>query len=272
MKTTIVARGMPACSLYGTALARLKDARIPFLIGGAFALERYTGIARNTKDLDVFLRRRDLEAALAELGATGCRTEVPFPHWLAKAFTAEGVIDLIFSSGNGIAVVDDGWFQHAVDAKVLGVPVKLCPPEETIWSKALIMERERYDGADVAHLLRALGPNLDWPRLLRRFGPHWRVLLSHLVLFGFIYPGERARVPAGVMRELMDRLAAELETRAPDDGVCHGTLLSREQFLPDVKAWGYRDARLAPTGSMSADDVARWTDAIEDPAPPSAAA
>ena len=61
------------------------------------------------------------------------------------------------------------------------------------------MERERYDGADVAHLLRAHGDRLDWPRLLRRFGPHWRVLLSHLVLFGFIYPGERALVPAWVM-------------------------------------------------------------------------
>lgn len=263
---------MPTCALYGPALARLKDSGVPFLVGGAFALERHTGIARNTKDLDVFLRARDVEAALTELGRLGCRTKVPFPHWLAKAFTAEGVIDLIWSSGNGVAHVDDVWFEHAVDARVLGAPVKLCPAEETIWSKALIMERERFDGADVAHLIRALGPGLDWHRLLRRFGPHWRVLLSHLVLFGFIYPGERWRVPAGVMRELTDRLLAEVDVRPHDDRMCCGTLLSREQYLPDVQAWGYRDARLAPTGSMSVDEIARWTDAIEERERPSAAA
>ena len=262
---------MPVCALYGTALARLKDSGIPFLIGGAFALERYTGIARDTKDLDVFLRGRDLEAALAELGSMGCRTKVPFPHWLAKAFTAEGVIDLIWSSGNGVAQVDDGWFEHAVDANVLGVPVKLCPPEETIWSKALIMERERFDGADVAHLIRALGPGLDWHRLLRRFSTHWRALLSHLVLFGFIYPGERWRIPAGVMRELTDQLMREVDTRPHDDRLCYGTVLSREQYLPDIKTWGYRDARLAPTGCMTVDHITRWTEAIEN-APPSAAA
>jgi hypothetical protein len=267
---TTTSRGMPACALYGTALARLKESGIPFLIGGAFALERYTGIARNTKDLDIFLHERNLEAVLAELGALGCRTKVPFPHWLAKAYTAEGVIDLIFSSGNGVAHVDDVWFEHAVDAKVLGVPVKLCPPEETIWSKALIMERERYDGADIAHLIRALGPGLDWHRMLRRFGRHWRVLLSHLVLFGFTYPGERWRIPAGVMRELTDRLIKEVDSRTHDDRLCYGPLLSREQYLPDVKTWGYRDARLAPTGAMTVDDIARWTEAIGEP--PSAAA
>ena len=258
-------RGLPECALYGHALARLVEAQIPFLVGGAFALERYTGIARDTKDLDIFLRESDLDAALAELAGFGCRTEVPFPHWLAKAVTAEGVIDIIYSAGNGIAVVDDGWFEHAVDAEILGIPVKLCPAEETIWSKALIMERERYDGADVAHLIRAVGPQLDWPRLLWRFGPHWRVLLSHLVLFGFIYPGERWRIPAGVMRELTGRLSTEVKASHPDERLCCGTLLSRAQYLHDVNAWAYRDARLAPTGAMTLDDVARWTAGIDEP-------
>jgi Icc-related predicted phosphoesterase len=238
------------CGLYTDALTRLSDSAVPFLIGGAYALERYTGIARDTKDLDIFLRQRDVEPALAALSTIGCRTEVTFPHWLAKAVTADGVIDVIFSSGNGVARVDDGWFTHAVDAKVFGLPVKLCAPEETIWSKAFIMERERFDGADVAHLLRACGPGLDWHRLLRRFGPHWRVLFGHLVLFGFIYPGERWRIPLGVMRELSARLAAELDARTGAERICYGTMLSRGQYLSDVEKWEYRDARLAPTGAI----------------------
>jgi len=263
--------GTAVCGLYGEALPRLAESGIPLLVGGAFALERYTGISRDTKDLDIFLRRRDLDAALAVLSTVGCRTEITFPHWLAKAFTAEGVIDFIFSAGNGVAVVDDEWFTYAVDATVLGVPVKLCPPEETIWSKSWIMERERYDGADVAHLLRACAPGLDWQRLLRRFGPHWRVLLSHLVLFGFVYPGERWRIPAAVMRELSDRLTREIDTPAPDERLCYGTLLSRAQYLTDIESWGYRDARLS-LGIMTGDDIARWTDAIEHREPPAAAA
>ena len=89
--------------------------------------------------------------------------------------------------------------------------MKLCPPEEMIWSKAMIMERERYDGADVAHLFRHCSGLLNWERLVRRFGGNWRVLLSHLILFGFIYPGERALIPAAVMRELLNRLLAELD-------------------------------------------------------------
>jgi hypothetical protein len=266
-----VLRETAVCGLYSEALARLSESGVPFLIGGAYALERYTGIARDTKDLDIFLHRRDLEPALAALGSIGCRTEVTFPHWLAKATTADGVIDVIFSSGNGVAVVDDGWFTHAVDSTLLGIPVRLCPPEETIWSKALIMERERFDGADVAHLLRACGPDLDWHRLLRRFGPHWRVLFAHLVLFGFIYPGERWRIPAGVMRELSARLGDEPESRGAEghERLCYGPLLSRAQYLPDVERWDYRDARLPPTGNMSAEDVMRWTAAIEDHTPPS---
>ncbi|HEY3186816.1 MAG TPA: hypothetical protein VGJ70_05050, partial [Solirubrobacteraceae bacterium] len=172
---------------------------------------------------------------------------------------------------NGVAAVDDEWFEHAVDAVVLGVPVKLCPVEETIWSKAFIMERERFDGADVAHLLRACAPNLDWPRLLRRFGPHWRVLLTHLVMFGFIYPGERWRIPAGVTRELSARLADEFDTVVPDERLCYGTILSRAQYLTDIERWGYVDARLT-LGAMTADDIAHWTAAIEDREPPATAA
>jgi hypothetical protein len=62
------------------------------------------------------------------------------------------------------------WFRHARSDQVLDVPVLIAPPEESIWSKAFIMERERYDGAEVAHLLRACAGRMDWQRLLQRFG------------------------------------------------------------------------------------------------------
>jgi hypothetical protein len=126
--------------------------------------------------------------------------------------------------------------------------------------RSFVMERERYDGADVAHLIRACGPELDWRRLLHRFGRNWRLLLSHLVLFGFIYPGERRRVPAWVLRELVARLRSETDGRSADeDRLCRGTLLSRLEYQVDVGQWGYDDARVAPRGRMTRDQAREWT-------------
>ena len=249
--------------LYRTALEMLNRSGVPYMVGGTYAFQYYAGISRTTKDFDIFVRPRDVQRILDVLTRAGFKTEVAFSHWLAKAHHGDKFIDVIYSSGNGVAEVDDEWFAHAVDEEVLGAPVKLCPPEEMIWSKALIMERERYDGADVAHLFRHCSGLLNWDRLLRRFGPNWRVLLSHLILFGFIYPGERALIPASVMKDLVAHLAAELDVPTRDSKVCQGTLLSREQYLVDVDEWGYEDARAVPRGNMTEAQIQEWTAAID---------
>jgi hypothetical protein len=254
----------PASAFYGDALTRLSAANIPYLIGGAFAFAHYAKIERETKDLDVFVRRGDCRRALALLDEAGYRTELPFPHWLGKVRSNGHLMDVIFSSGNGAAAVDDLWFDHASDAEIFGVQVRLCPAEEIIWSKAFVQERERFDGADVLHLLRALGRSLDWPRLMIRFGEHWRVLFGHLVLFGYVYPDRRDDIPQWVMAELTGRLAAARQE--PDNRLCYGTMLSREQYLIDVQQRGYRDARVEPHGPMTRAEAETWTAAIKESA------
>ena len=62
---------------------------------------------RDTKDLDLFLRPEDTARAMAILDADGWTTEWHPDGWLAKGFRGEYFVDLIFSSGNGVAVVDD---------------------------------------------------------------------------------------------------------------------------------------------------------------------
>lgn len=246
-------------------LAELNRAGVEFLVGGGHALERYLGIGRSVNDLDLFMRERDVPTALARVESRlGFRTEMTFPHWLAKIKRDEqDHIDVIFNSGNALCAVDDDWFRHAVPSTVMGEPVALCPAEETIWSKAFVMERERYDGADIAHLLHARAEVLDWGRLARRFGPHWRVLLSHLILFGYVYPSERRRIPEPLMRRCLHLIEAELG-QAPPRRVCRGPVLSRAQFLVDVQLWGYEDARLLPHGRMSEEDAGIWTAAIDE--------
>ncbi len=88
------------------------------------------------------------------------------------------------------------------------------------------------------------------------------MLLSHLVLFGYVYPGERSQIPPEVLRELLARLEREVAQEPPPQRLCQGTLLSREQYLADIEQWGYQDARQRPKGAMSEAQIARWTEAI----------
>jgi hypothetical protein len=228
---------------YRQVLVTLQEANLPFLVGGAFALRCYTGIVRHTKDLDIFTRPEDYPRVLEKLAGLGYRTEVTDLQWLAKAFSEDDYADIIFGSGKGFAAVDDAWFDHAVDGQALDLQVRLIPVEEMTWSKAFIMERERYDGADVAHLLRARGTEMDWRRLLQRFGVHWRVLLSHLTLFHYIYPGEHSQIPHWVLEELGHRFQEQAQAGPPPAHVCHGTFLSNTQYLIDLERWGYQDGR-----------------------------
>jgi len=223
------------------ALEAVREAAVPVVVAGAYALREYAGLVRDTKDLDLFCRRADVEDVLGALTDAGFHTEVVDPVWLAKGFHASGeFVDVIFSSGNGVADVDDLWFTYARPTELLGVPARVAPPEEIIWSKAYVMERERFDGADVNHLLRACASFMDWERLAARFSGHPEVLLSHLLLFRFAYPALRETIPEALLDTLMARCRAPAVPGT--ERLCRGTLLSRSQYAPDV-AGGLLDAR-----------------------------
>jgi hypothetical protein len=250
-----------AADVYRSILWHLREAGIPYLVGGTYALEHHAGLVRDTKDLDLFVRRADWSRIADTLAPHGLRCELVFSHWLGKARDHGHFVDLIFAGGNGLVEVDDDWLAHGVPSVILEIPVHLVPAEEMIWSKAFVMERERYDGGDVTHILRMCGEHLDWVRLIRRFGPQAPVLLSHLVLFQFAYPDHRENVPDWVMEELWHR-SRTIEPLPPR--LCRGTLISREQYLVDVNEWGYVDARTMPVGRMTPQQIAEWTAAIAE--------
>lgn len=226
------------------ALDVLLQAQLPFVVGGAYAFCEYTGIFRDTKDLDLFPRRRDAPRALELLAADGWTTERADEVWIYKAFQGEWYVDLIFSSGNGVAEVDDEWFCNARRRKVMGRQVLVAPPEELVWSKAFVLERERFDGADVIHLIKCAGAQFDWERLLARFDRHWEVLLAHLLLFRFSFPSERETVPDWVLGELLHRAERTRGEGNWSQPVCRGSLLSKVNFTLDILEQGYEDGRL----------------------------
>ena len=206
---------------------------------------------------------RDFDRALDGCKRDGLlRPSGRFPHWLAKGYRGEDFVDVIFSSGNGVARVDDALVRaRGGRRRCSACPSRLSPAEEMIWSKAFIMERERFDGADVAHLLRARAEETRLgPPAAAASDANWRVLLGHLVLFGYIYPGEAAN-GAGRGHGRADRAPAPAARGSrPPASVSAGARSSPGRSTSWTSSvWGYQDARLRPVGNMSAEEVEIWT-------------
>ncbi len=225
---------------YRDVLNALREANIPFAVAGAFALHRHTGIWRTTKDLDVFLEPDWVTPALAALRPRGFETYIKDPVWLAKAIRGKYFVDLITALGNAALIVDSEWMARSHPDEVFGVPCQVLGAEEMIASKVFVTRRERFDGADVAHLIRAVGQRLDWDRLLHLLEPHWELLLSSLTFFAYIYPAQTDAVPQSVWTELIARFQEQV--RIPRRSLpFRGTLIDPNMFAIDVADWHERD-------------------------------
>src|SRR5205085_3570088 len=130
----------------------------------------HTGIWRDTKDLDLFLTARNVKPALERLQAAGFDTEVCDPVWLAKAHRGDFYVDLITGMSNGVITVNDTWIERALPQAIVGVPSRVLAAEELIASKLFVTRRERFDGADICHVIFGVRGKLDWQHLLNLCG------------------------------------------------------------------------------------------------------
>src|SRR6267154_5683774 len=142
-------------AFYRLVLRTLCEAEAPFLIGGAAALAHHTGVTRSVKDVDLMVKRSDWTLIAQILRRAGIPVRIVFPHWLGKAISGTSLVDIIFGGGSGLTLVDEGWFAHAEPMQLFGIDVRVAPAEELLWSKAFVMERERFDGADIQHIILA---------------------------------------------------------------------------------------------------------------------
>jgi hypothetical protein len=232
--------------VYRHALTALNRAGLPFVISGLYALYEYTGIYRQTKDLDIFVEPRHVVDAARVLRGEGFRPVLEQSHWLAKALRDGTQIDIIFGTGNGLTFIDGGWLQHSRAGILAGTQVRVAPPEELLWHRLFVSERHRSDVSDVLHLILTRGDEFDWERLLRRLDGHWRLLLAQVHLYDFVYPGHRPRVPRWVRRRLYDLAEAAID-EVGDPSICRGTLISRFSYSIDVNEWGFHDPRKEAT-------------------------
>ena len=223
--------------LFTEVLELMNRHGIPYVVSGAFALQYHTGIWRNTKDLDLFLAAEDVPRALEQLQTAGFETEVCDPVWLAKAHREGYFVDLITGMSNAVITVNSEWIERGSPANVLGVPSRVLGPEELIASKLFVTFRERFDGADIVHVIHGTRGRLDWDRLLALVGDHWQIVLWAMMLFHYIYPAHSDHIPRRVWDDLLGRLRAELDNPNPRAHF-RGSLIDENMFAIDVHEWG----------------------------------
>lgn len=223
--------------LFREVLTLFNEAQIPYAVSGAFALQKHTGIWRNTKDLDLFLAPEDVPAAMQALKDNEFETEVRDPVWLAKAHRSDFFVDLITGMSNAVITVNRSWIDRSTPAEIMGVPSRVLAPEELICSKLFVTFRERFDGADIVHVIHGTRGTLDWQRILGIVGEHWELLLWAMLFFHYVYPAETHYVPRVVWDDLLGRLHRELDSPRADAHF-RGSLLDERMFAIDVHEWG----------------------------------
>lgn len=200
-------------------------------------MQPHTGICRDTKDLDIFLTAESAAHVLEHLRDAGFECEIFDPVWLIKAHRGEFFVDFITGMSNATIVVDESWISRSIPAVVHEVKTRVLAAEELLASKLFITRRERFDGADVAHIIYGTHGKIDWQRVLQLIGEHWEILFWALVLFRYCYPAQTSYVPTPLWCDLISRFQAAVLHPDPSARF-RGSLIDDKIFAIDVNEWG----------------------------------
>ena len=228
--------------MFRGVLIALEEKHTPYAVSGAFALRQHTGICRFTKDLDLFMSACTARHVYTYLRQQGFHCEVIDPVWLAKVRKGEFYVDLITGMSNGVVVVEDSWIERAKPAVVHDVETRVLAPEELVASKIFVAKRERFDGADIAHIIYGTYPAFDWDRELQLVGEHWELLLWALLFFRYVYPAQTHYVPDQIWQDLLQRFRNEIAKPSPE-AKFRGSLVDDKMFAIDVNEWGLADVQ-----------------------------
>jgi len=145
--------------------AALRDAGIPFMVGGGIAAWARGG-PESVKDLDLIIKPSDAETALATLERAGLRGEHPPEGWLLKAWDGDVLVDLIFKPQ--AIEVDDDAFARAEPLNVKAMEVPVMPIADVMCSKLLALNERWLDYDQLLQMARACREQIDWQEVRSR--------------------------------------------------------------------------------------------------------
>lgn len=168
--------------------AALRDAGIPFMLGGGLAAWARGG-PPSDHDVDFFVQERDAEAALDALAEAGFDPERPPEEWLLKAREGDVVVDLIFRPSGG--PIDPAHFDRADQMEVLGQSLLVASVDDVLVTKLLSLTEQEPDFQAVLALARALREQIDWDYVRARSAPSpfGRAFFTLVEGLGILQPG-----------------------------------------------------------------------------------
>ena len=185
---------------------RIADAGIETMLGGALALAAYTPLKRSTKDLDFYVHpddRDQMVEVLHEAGFADLFYRLPYDRgWIYRSERGDVIVDVIWRFANYLTEVDEEWFRHSRSIPCGPFTLRILPPEELLWAKLYVFQRDRTDWPDLLNLLYYQHDKLDWERLRRRVGKDDAPLLESLeTVFRWLCPN-----PPEFIRDRVERL------------------------------------------------------------------
>ena len=145
--------------------AALRDAGIPFVVGGGLASWARGG-PESGHDVDFFVKPADAEQAWKALGEAGMRLERPTEGWLLKAYDGEVLIDVIFEP-SGIEV-DDGLIARSEEIEILAQRMRVLSLEDLMVTKLSCLREHEVDYDPHLEIARSLREQIDWAQVRRR--------------------------------------------------------------------------------------------------------
>ena len=144
--------------------AVLKQAEIPFALGGSFAVYAHGGHSSD-HDVDFLIREQDKEHALAELAAVGFEVEQPPEDWLVKVFEDGRMVDLIYRPVE--SPVTDATLADTVMRPVEAISMPVLSATQLMMHKLLSYTQHYCDFATGLPVARSLREQIDWERVRR---------------------------------------------------------------------------------------------------------
>ncbi len=178
------------------------------------------GIARQSKDLDLYIKPDEkdrLIALLGELGYSDYYDQLAYDRgWIYRAASPAGIVDVIWQMANRRAAVDEFWISRGPLAKLGWETVRLIPIEEMIWNRLYVLQKDRCDWPDILNLIDVGQAAIDWGYLAGRLGDDLPLLRAVLEVYCWLRPGA-LRLPEWLQNRAScwQLPAAANEDRAP---------------------------------------------------------
>jgi Uncharacterised nucleotidyltransferase len=145
--------------------AALRDAGVPFLLGGSLASWARGG-PESRHDLDLMIKPEDAERALQALASTGMRTEDPPEEWLVKAYDGEVLVDLIFAP-KGLPMTDEV-IARGEELAVLSMEMRVMALEDVLVTRLMALDEHALRYEDLLRIGRALREQIAWDEVRDR--------------------------------------------------------------------------------------------------------